>query len=62
VPYRTAALHPPKPPTGAYARHDVIERVTLLPLEYELPRAVLWALPLGVLLVPAWVGLLDLIR
>jgi len=48
--------------TGAYARHDVIERVVIRPLDEEVPRAVLLALPVGLLLVPVWVGLLNLVR
>ncbi|MDB4927555.1 MAG: hypothetical protein JWM10_39 [Myxococcaceae bacterium] len=63
MPYRTPTFQPPTTPTsGAYARHDVIDRVIIRPLDQELGRAVLWALPLGVLLVPVWVGLLDLVR
>ena len=63
MPYRTPTLQPPSAPTtGAYARHDVIERVVIRPLDEEVPRAVLLAVPVGLLLVPVWVGLLDLVR
>jgi hypothetical protein len=62
MPYRTPTFQAPTPATGAYARHDVIERVIIRPLDQELPRAVLLALPVGLLLVPVWVSLLDLIR
>ncbi len=63
MPYRTPTLQPPSAPTtGTYARHDVIERVVIRPLDEEVPRAVLLAFPVGLLLVPVWVGLLNLVR
>jgi hypothetical protein len=62
VPYRTPMLMPPRPPSArADERHDVIDLVVIRPLDEEVRAAVLWALPLGLLLAPAWVRLLDLV-
>lgn len=63
MPYRTPVFQQPRPPPPrAGEGHGAEVRVVQRPLEQELLRALLWGLPLGVILVPGWVRLLDLVR